>query len=308
MTKHLRDVHPEQYTKYLSDKAAAKKEKANKIKENKELEEEVEKRQDQIDELQGTSSQVRRRLITKPIAQYFAKYDKKLKYEKNSDLQRRAEMDIAIYIVTGNLSFNHVESKAFRRFMAAREPKLTVKSRSSLVKTTLPLLERNLNEAKDKLLAKHLPKVPGAAFTTDIWSSKGQHSYLALTMHFIDDDWKLHNLVMAVSHLEEPNHTGELICSKTEAMLEDIPLPSSATITFTTDGASSMVKAMRESPLIHDHIICFCHIISNCLQDAFSHSMIEPAVNKLKELAGATHKSIKRITAIRRVCNELESK
>lgn len=307
MTKHLREAHPDDYTKYLTDKAAEKKDKVEKMKVNRQLEEEIDQGQDDLDELQGTSSQIRKRPLTTPITKYFAKSGP-AKFKSNSDLQRRAEMDIAIYVVTGNLSFNHVESKAFRRFMAARDPKVTVRSRSSLVKTTIPLLERNLVEAKDALLAEHLPKIPGAGFTTDIWSSKGQHSYLSLTMHFIDSNWKLHNLVMAVSHLEEPNHTGEVICAKTESMVEDIPLPAEATITFTTDGAASMVKAMRDSALVHEHLICVCHTISNCLKEAFSHPMIEPAINQLKELAGATHTSIKRITSIRRVCNELESK
>jgi len=307
MIKHLREVHPDDYTSYLNEKKAEKKEKVEKIKANKELEEDIEQGQDEIDELQGAASQVRKRPVTTPITKYLIK-GSATKYKSGSDSQRRAEMDIAIYFVTGNLSFNHVESKAFRRFMQARDPKVTVKSRSSLVKTTLPLLERNLREAKDRLLEEHLPKISGAAFTSDIWSSKGQNSFLSLTMHFVDSNWKLHNLVMAVSHLEDPSHTAEVICAKMESQVEDIPIPESATVTFTTDGAASMIKAMRDSALVTEHLVCFCHTISNCLQEALSHPMIEPSIQKLKELAGATHNSIKRIAAIRRVCNDLDSK
>lgn len=307
MTKHLRELHPNDYTKYLTDKHTENKDKVEKIKVNRQLEEEIEHGQEELDELQGTSSQVRKRPVTTPITKYFSKSGP-VKFKPDSDLQRRAEMDIAIYFVTGNLPFNHIESKAFRRFMQACDPKVTVRSRSALVKGTLPVLERNLVEAKDRLLANHLPTVPGAAFTMDIWSSRGQHSYLALTMHFIDTKWKLRNLLMGCRHLEEPSHTADLINEKTESLLEEIMLPESATITFTTDGASSMVKAMRESPMVHEHLICICHTISNSLQEAFSNAMFEKSITVLKDLAGATHKSIKRITAIRRVCSELESK
>jgi tRNA (cytidine32/guanosine34-2'-O)-methyltransferase len=307
MIKHLREIHPDEYASYLQAKTATQKEKMDQIKTTRQLEEEVEHGEDELAELQGTSSQVRKRPLTTPITKYFSKAGP-LKYKSNSDMQRRAEMDMAIYIVTGNLAFNHIDSKPFRRFMAARDPKVRVRSRSSLVKTTLPLLERNLVEAMDGLLQEHLPKVPGAGFTTDIWSSRGQHSYLSLTMHFVDGNWKLHNLLMGVKHLEDPSHTGQLIADKVDTMLEEIPLPTEATITFTTDGASSMAKAMKDSPLVHDHLVCICHTISNCLQDAFAHPMIAPAINMLKDLAGKTHKSIKRVTAIRRACNELESK
>jgi hypothetical protein len=176
MTKHLREVHPEAYNEYLTAKGAETKKKVEEVKANKKLEEELEQDQEELDELQGSSSQVRKRPLTTAITKYFSKSGSgPAKYKLDSDLQRRAELDIAIYMVTGNLAFNHVESKAFRRFMQARDPKVTVRSRSALVKTTIPLLERNLNEAKDRLLAQNMTDLPGAAFTTDIWSSRGKN-------------------------------------------------------------------------------------------------------------------------------------
>ena len=69
---------------------------------------------------------------------------------------------------------------------------------------------------------------------------------------------------MAVSHLEDPSHTAEVICAKMESQIEEIPIPESATVTFTTDGAVSMIKAMRDSALVNEHLVCFCHTISVC--------------------------------------------
>lgn len=307
MIKHLREIHPAEYATYLKDKGVSQKEKLDQIKTTRQLEEELEHGEDELAELQGTSSQVRKRPVSTPITKYFSKKGP-MKFKSNSDMQRRAEMDIGIYFVTTNLPFNHIESKGFRRFMAARDPKVRVRSRTSLVRTTLPLLERNLVETKDRLLNEHLPKVVGAAFTSDIWSSRGQHSYISLTMHFVDTNWRLINLLMGVKHLEDPSHTGQVIAEKVDSMLEEIPLPSEATISFTTDGASSMAKAMRDSPLIHDHLVCVCHIISNSLQDALNHADVAPAIKMLTELASKTHMSIKKITAIRRACNDLNSK
>ena len=30
------------------------------------------------------------------------------------------------------------------------------------------------------------------AFTTDLWTSRALHSFICLTVHFIDKNWKLH--------------------------------------------------------------------------------------------------------------------
>jgi uncharacterized protein YggE len=49
-------------------------------------------------------------------------------------------------------------------------------------------------------------------------------------------------------------------------------------------------------------------VISNTLKDALAIPEVADIINKAKNLAGATHKSIKRITAIRRACNDLNSK
>lgn len=304
MNKHLQ-VHEDEYKAYLKALKVFNESKVEKLKEKRDLQEEVIQSQHDIQDAEGIQMATRHRPLTTPITKYFSKGGV-VKYRPDSDMQRRAELDIATYIVTSNLSFNHIETPEFRRFVLSMNPKANVRSRSALTKTIIPLLHRNLKESMERLLQEHLPKIPAAGFTMDMWSSKGQKSYLSLTMHIVDGKWRLLNLLMACRHIEEASHTGELIADKAEKMLEEIPLPDDCHVAFTTDGAKSMVKAMRESPSVNEHLICFCHTISLCLQDAFSIPMIKEAVDILKELAGATHRSIKRITAIRRICNELD--
>ena len=186
-------------------------------------------------------------------------------------------------------------------------PKVTVKSRSALTKRIIPLLHRNLKEAADALMKKELENVPGVGFTSDIWSSRGLHSYLALTMHFIDRQWRLHRLVMDCKNFDE-RHTGTIMGEKIDRMIETIGLPPSASIAMVTDAGSNMVKAMRESPNVADHLICVCHILSNCLKDAFESPLIEAAIDKLRDLASATHKSLQRTLEIKKECLELNGK
>lgn len=194
------------------------------------------------------------------------------------------------------------------RFIQALNPKVNVRSRSALTRRIIPLLHRNLKETMDKLLVEEMPHCSGASFTSDIWSSRGQHSYLSLTMHFIDQNWKLHRFLIDCRHLEDLSHTGDVIGEKIDRMIEAINLPGDATVSMVTDAGTNMVKAMRESPIVTNHLICVGHIISNCLKDAFDVPMIRDSIEKLKDLAACSHRSIQRTVHLRRACNELKSK
>jgi hypothetical protein len=196
--------------------------------------------------------------------------------------------------MTGCFSYRLVESL---------NPRVTVKSKSALTKRMLPLLKRNLKEAMDKLLAKDLPQLGGVAFTSDIWSSRALNSYISLTMHYVDKDWKLRKFLMGCSNFDE-RHTAVEIGQKLDRMIEAINLPSDSSLTMVTDGGSNMVKAAKESPNIHDHIICLCHIISNSLKEAFEVIAVKEAVTMLKDLAACTHKSLQRTLEIKKECVE----
>jgi hypothetical protein len=57
--------------------------------------------------------------------------------------------------------------------------------RCRVSETTTELAEKVKQRIKDKLKGRYV------AITTDHWSSCAQHSYLAVTAHVIDVDWKL---------------------------------------------------------------------------------------------------------------------
>ena len=48
------------------------------------------------------------------------------------------------------------------------------------------------------------------AITTDIWSSRSQDSYISLTVHFVDKQFRLHRWTPAVTVFNQ-SHTGENI-------------------------------------------------------------------------------------------------
>lgn len=63
----------------------------------------------------GSRERTLKRPVTQPITNYFESGKGPSKYPPDSDSQRRADLDLAIYFVTGNEPFKKIESVPFQR-------------------------------------------------------------------------------------------------------------------------------------------------------------------------------------------------
>lgn len=187
-------------------------------------------------------------------------------------------------------------------------PRLQVKSRSTLSKKLVPILYKNLKETLDTFLLKELTTtVPGVSFTSDGWSSRKLQNYLSLTLHIVDSMWRLHRFVIHCQQYEGSS-TGNNIMLLIDRMIDDIPIIPKAVTTMVTDGGSNMKKAMEQCLNINEHLVCIVHTIQNCLKDAFVPEIVKAAINKAHTLATATHKSAKQNDRIREECKKVNSK
>ena len=60
------------------------------------------------------------------------------------------------------------------------------------------------------LICDDLANVPMVAFTLDGWTSPFQMSFLAVTAHWIDDNWVQHDVTLGFELLKG-SHTGQLL-------------------------------------------------------------------------------------------------
>lgn len=65
-------------------------------------------------------------------------------------------------------------------------------SADTIKENIFSLYEENIKKIKD-FLQKVSRKI---SFITDIWTSPSTKSFLSLTAHFIDDKWKLRNMII----------------------------------------------------------------------------------------------------------------
>lgn len=120
---------------------------------------------------------------------------------------------------------------------------------------------------KLKLIMKPAYDGPGGAVSLDVWTDDfKRNAYLCLVAHFIDDNFVLHNRVIANEVLSEDRRKdGPYILEKTEEILLKYGITDMMKIVFVSDRGSNMRNGLKDL----SHIFCALHFLNNCLQHIF---------------------------------------
>lgn len=178
---------------------------------------------------------------------------------------------LAQMIIIDELPFSFVEREGFRKFCKIGIPKFDIPSRSTITRDCYALFiekRKNLKNYFDKLSSR-------VCLTTDTWTSGQNLSYMCLTAHFIDDNWKLHKRI--INFCPIAGHSGELIGRGVEKCLLEWGIKR--VLTITVDNASSndlAIKYLKEVVNLWDdcvlngeflHMRCAAHILNLVVKD-----------------------------------------
>lgn len=151
--------------------------------------------------------------------------------------QQRLNDNIVEYITASMKPFSTVDDPNFVRLFDF-DKELKIMSRGKLMR----LIKRKCSRTNDETVMA-LSKAEYFCTMADIWSSK-HHSYMGVTVHWLDDDLKRHSRVLDCAHFENPHshdRTAEIIGS----IHTDYELGVGNIVCTITDSASIMVKAFR---------------------------------------------------------------
>lgn len=95
-------------------------------------------------------------------------------------------------IVVDELPFKFIEGEGFLHFMSVVQPKHSIPKRITIARDCRDLYMIEKHKLKS-LLNKSSQCV---CITTHCWTSVQNLTYLYLTAHFIDHDWKIHNRIL----------------------------------------------------------------------------------------------------------------
>ncbi|XP_052123535.1 uncharacterized protein LOC127749443 [Frankliniella occidentalis] len=113
----------------------------------------------------------------------------------------------------------------------------------------------------------------GKAATTDLWTEKyTQRHYMSLTMHVIDHNHKLLNLLLSVSKFRDDTESAENLAKHLDRELEKYSIDKEHLV-FVTDGGSNIIKALDILKI--KRIYCMDHCLNIILRSAFNMKMVD---------------------------------
>lgn len=130
-------------------------------------------------------------------------------------------------------------------------------------------IEAKYADIKENVVIPELLKyvnVYGGSVTTDMWTEQfTQTSYITLTVHYVNDDWKLVCRTLSTSEFDNDlRHTGVNIRKTIGEILSSFEIDSNKVV-FVTDRGSNMLSALKNDT----HLSCCDHMLNTVLTHLF---------------------------------------
>ncbi|XP_022017274.1 zinc finger BED domain-containing protein RICESLEEPER 2 [Helianthus annuus] len=208
--------------------------------------------------------------------------------------KKRAPLDQEMYreklaysIIKHNYPFSYVEHKGTRDLHKFLHRDVKPITRNTAKADVLKIYDREKTILKEKL-----QKVNGrVCLTTDLWSSITTDGYMALTAHYVDENWVLRKKVLNFKVIPPP-HSGKILAEYMINFLADWGIQKKV-FTITLDNAKYndvLVNCLSShlrlnNVLVCDgdftHVRCSAHVLNLIVQEGLK--VIEGAIEKVRE-------------------------
>ena len=141
-----------------------------------------------------------------------------------------------------------------------------------------------------------------------MWSSSiNQESFLGLTIHYVNSEWRLCNFLLDIIPFEI-SHSGINIANEIKRVLQEFNIKNRV-IALTTDNESAMLVCGREiaqsldsefSSMIFSHYRCAAHVLNLGVKQGLR--LVDDAVVKIRNLAKLIKKSTRICIALKQFC------
>ncbi|KAK9147989.1 hypothetical protein Scep_006746 [Stephania cephalantha] len=188
-------------------------------------------------------------------------------------------------IIGAELPFVFVEHPCFVKFCNVIQPKLKLVKRRTITRDCLEMY--NVEKAKlKKILTKNSQRV---CLTTDTWTSLQNTSYMCLTAHYVDDDWKLQKKIINFCEIE--GHTADDIGKAVEMCLLHWKIEKVFTITVDNVKSNDLaIEYLRRQinnwggsvlNAKYLHVRCCGHILNLIVSDGLKE--VKESISRIRE-------------------------
>lgn len=174
---------------------------------------------------------------------------------------------VAEFVARDMRPISSVDGSGFQQLMRYMEPGYKPPSRPFLT-TTCRRLYSSLKENVLDILSS--PDVY-VALTTDLWTSRAIESYLTVTVHYINSEWKLESKVLQTREMKE-RHTGENIAEALLSVINEWKIDEHRISAIVRDNASNMNVAVEK--LGWCDVPCFAHTLQLAINNGLDISSV----------------------------------
>jgi len=167
-----------------------------------------------------------------------------------------------------------VTDPGFKELITFLAPGYNLPSRTTMVRRIKLLADDVESDIRQKLHS-----VQDVSLTIDSWTSNHNESYLAVTVHYIDDSWSLRSYLIDIANMPE-RHTSDNLQEKLDGIIHGWNLEDKVVV-IVHDNAANMIAAVRNMGRVS--LSCTAHN----LQLSISRGLEDPDVANLIQKASA---------------------
>lgn len=224
--------------------------------------------------------------------------------------QETSRKELANMIIIHEYPLNMVEHWAFKKFVGSLQPMFRFVSRNTVKSDILKIY--NYERAKTmSLLDSNRSRI---AITTDMWTASNQQKgFMAITSHFIDDNWELQSRIIRFLYVPCP-HTAEVLSEALVSCLLEWNIDSKLS-TLTVDNCTTndamidiLLEKISSSSLSLNgdlfHMRCAAHILNLIVKEGMS--VISDSIERIRNSVlfwSATPKRQETFYGTARKCN-----
>ena len=202
--------------------------------------------------------------------------------------QKRLTALLLRMIVRDFQPFSIVEDAGFREFVHALDPTYVLPTRHQLSKELLVgKYQQALDEVKQVLCS-----AKAVSLTTDSWTSICTENYIAVTAHYVTEDFRLGSCLLQCIRYTE-RHTADNLCTELRRVITEWSLEEKL-VAVVTDNAANVTAAVRQLQQTDGfravkHLPCFAHTLNLVVQQAVQ--SINDLKTKVKNIVTYFHQS-----------------
>ena len=202
---------------------------------------------------------------------------------RSSKRWKQLNNSVCLCIAKDMLPVSITSNADFLNMLHTFEPRFVLPDRKTFTQHYLPELYES-GRARVATAMKYGLKY--FSLTIDGWTSCANHSYIAHTIHYIDNKWNLKNHLLDTAEMSM-DHTAMNLADELQDSLTQWDLKDNLLVSVTTDNARNIVNATEI--LSWPHFSCFVHTLQLGIKKSMEILHISKALARARRLVSHFH-------------------